>query len=550
MIIIYMGVPYYFLHIIKKYPNIIKKIQNLNIHNLYLDSNSIIYDVYNSLNSNDYESLELYINDIYKKVCKRIDELIIELKPKNKIYITFDGVAPVAKLKHQRTRRFKSNFTKELYKMQDFEEYKNTILKSGNFEWSTINITPGTEFMNNLDVFINDYYKNNSKIMISGSNEIGEGEHKIFSYIRNNKPYHKNTSTVVYGLDSDLIMLSLNHLYCNKQIFLYRETLEFINNINKELNPNENYVLNIKYLCKLIIDEMTNYVSYMNINSYNLLTDYILICFLIGNDFVYHNPSLNIRNNGIMKMLNIYKEVCNGNYTLTENGVINWKHFKNFMKMLALQEQDNLKEEYEIKNNLQKNLEYKIKKMEKNNEPKKDIFDFKLNNLPSLERNIEHYINVYEPGWEYRYYLKLFDVNINEVRLREICINYLESLEWTFKYYQSDCLDYRWSYKYNYAPLFNDVIKFIPEMQTDFINLNPEHPISNKVQLAYVLPKNYLYLLGNNIEKKLIDKYNKYYNENKEILWSWNKYFWQSNVIYPYLNIDELEKTILNIELN
>ena len=487
---------------------------------------------------------------MYIKVCKRIDELIIELKPKNKIYITFDGVAPVAKLKHQRTRRFKSNFTKELYKMQDFEEYKNTILKSGNFEWSTINITPGTEFMNNLDVFINDYYKNNSKIMISGSNEVGEGEHKIFSYIRNNKPYHKNTSTVVYGLDSDLIMLSLNHLYCNKQIFLYRETLEFINNINKELNPNENYVLNIKYLCKLIIDEMTNYVSYMNINSYNLLTDYILICFLIGNDFVYHNPSLNIRNNGIMKMLNIYKEVCNGNYTLTENGVINWKHFKNFMKMLALQEQDNLKEEYEIKNNLQKNLEYKIKKMERNNEPKKEIFDFKLNNLPSLERNIEHYINVYEPGWEYRYYLKLFDVNINEVRLREICINYLESLEWTFKYYQSDCLDYRWSYKYNYAPLFNDVIKFIPEMQTDFINLNPEHPISNKVQLAYVLPKNYLYLLGNNIEKKLIDKYNKYYNENKEILWSWNKYFWQSNVIYPYLNIDELEKTILNIELN
>ena len=71
---------------------------------------------------------------------------------------------------------------------------------------------------------------------------------------------------------------------------------------------------------------------------------------------------------------------------------------------------------------------------------------------------------------EYRYYLKLFDVNINEARLKEICINYLESLEWTFKYYQSDCLDIV-EYKYNYAPLFNDIIKFIPEMQTDFINL-------------------------------------------------------------------------------
>ena len=545
-----MGVPYYFLHIIKKYPNIIKKTQNLNIQNLYLDSNSIIYDVYNSINSNDYETLELFINDIYEKVCKKIDDLIKELNPKNKIYITFDGVAPVAKLKHQRTRRFKSNFTKELYKMQDFEEYKNNILKTGNFEWSTINITPGTEFMNNLDIFITNYYKQNSKVMISGSNNVGEGEHKIFSYIRNNKQYHKNTITVVYGLDSDLIMLSLNHLYCNKQIFLYRETLEFITNINKELNPNENYVLNIKYLFKLIIDEMTNYVSYMNINSYNLLTDYILICFLIGNDFVYHNPSLNIRNNGIMKMLNIYKDICNGNYTLTENGVINWKHFKNFMKQLALQEHDNLKEEYEIKNNLQKKIEYKIKKMERSGVSKKEIFDFKLDNLPGLERNIEHYINVYETGWEYRYYLKLFDVNINEERLREICVNYIESLEWTFKYYQNDCLDYRWSYKYNYAPLFSDVIKYIPEMQTDFINLNPERPISNKVQLAYVLPKNYLYLLGTNIEKTLINKYTEYYDENKEILWSWNKYFWQSNVIYPYLNIDELEKIILNIELN
>ena len=217
---------------------------------------------------------------------------------------------------------------------------------------------------------------------------------------------------------------------------------------------------------------------------------------------------------------------------------------------MALEEHDNLKEEYEIKNNLQKKIEYKIKKMERSGVSKKEIFDFKLDNLPGLERNIEHYINVYETGWEYRYYLKLFDVNINEERLREICVNYIESLEWTFKYYQNDCLDYRWSYKYNYAPLFSDVIKYIPEMQTDFINLNPERPISNKVQLAYVLPKNYLYLLGTNIEKTLINKYTEYYDENKEILWSWNKYFWQSNVIYPYLNIDELEKTILNIELN
>ena len=41
-----------------------------------------------------------------------------------------------------------------------------------------------------------------------------------------------------------------------------------------------------------------------------------------------------------------------------------------------------------------------------------------------------------------------------------------------------------------------------------------------------------------------------YYDEQKEIIWAWNKYFWQSNVVFNNLNIEELEKTILNIELN
>ena len=39
----------------------------------------------------------------------------------------------------------------------------------------------------------------------------GEGEHKIFDYIRENK-HINNEKTVIYGLDADLIMLTVNHL--------------------------------------------------------------------------------------------------------------------------------------------------------------------------------------------------------------------------------------------------------------------------------------------------------------------------------------------------
>ena len=45
-----MGIPSFFSYIIKNHNTILKKFNNssINIHNLYIDSNSIIYDAVNS----------------------------------------------------------------------------------------------------------------------------------------------------------------------------------------------------------------------------------------------------------------------------------------------------------------------------------------------------------------------------------------------------------------------------------------------------------------------------------------------------------------------
>ena len=49
-----MGIPYYFTYIIKNHNNIIDNLKNIsNIHELYLDSNSIIYD---SINMDNFEN--------------------------------------------------------------------------------------------------------------------------------------------------------------------------------------------------------------------------------------------------------------------------------------------------------------------------------------------------------------------------------------------------------------------------------------------------------------------------------------------------------------
>jgi 5'-3' exonuclease len=56
------------------------------------------------------------------------------------------------------------------------------------------------------------------EIHVSTSEFIGEGEHKIFNHVRKAGNYAKTLA--VYGLDADLIVLSLFNLsYCDNMFF-------------------------------------------------------------------------------------------------------------------------------------------------------------------------------------------------------------------------------------------------------------------------------------------------------------------------------------------
>jgi 5'-3' exonuclease len=554
-----MGIPSYFSYIVKQHREIIKKINSshfIKINNLYIDSNSIVYDIVNELNN---KSINITNNLIIDLTFEKIKEYIKIINPTNNVLIAFDGVAPVAKLKQQRRRRYLSWFQTELLNKLKSEENslncKNinndeTMYSKNNNKWETINITPGTKFMYDLkiglDIHFNKYREEhpNMNIIFSCSDEYGEGEHKIYQYIRNNDEYHKNTNTIIYGLDADLIMLSLIHLNISENIYLFRETPHFIKYIDNSLNPYELYVLDIPLLGNHIIDNINkngNKLSNTSLsqNKFNLIYDYILICFMLGNDFMPHFPSINIRCNGIDILLNAYKKFGK---QLTNGKIIFWRNLRTFVNILASSERENMIKEVEHLNKYkQKNnnisLSTPISSINK--------YENDLLNLPSKCRDIENYINPNDEGWEYRYYKSLFNIEIDDVRRKQICINYLEGLEWTIKYYSNDCKNWRWKYNYDYAPLLTDLIKFIPYFDTNFIDEQTcISPINELTQLCYVLPNKYLNLLPDNIRIKLLQEHPEWYSNNFNIKWSFCKYFWESNIDLCDINIQELENIL------
>ena len=140
-----MGIPSYFSYIVKNHSNIIKKYTDFlitkKINNLYIDSNSIIYDALYQIKMEVYNKKE-FENILLKKICEKIVEYINIIKPTDIVFIAFDGVAPFAKMEQQRNRRVKSVLERNILKeVQD----KETL------PWDKTAITPGTKFMTKMN---------------------------------------------------------------------------------------------------------------------------------------------------------------------------------------------------------------------------------------------------------------------------------------------------------------------------------------------------------------------------------------------------------------
>ena len=548
-----MGIPAYYSYLIKNYKKIIIKLDKLNknVHNFYLDSNSIIYNCLAEMKGTFNKS---FIDELIKKICLQIDIYIKEVKPKKLVYISFDGIAPVAKLKQQKERRFKSKIIAELIndsiEENIMENCKTQLDKEDKFDRTSI--TPGTYFMNNLNKKVKEYFRgrekayNVKKIIVSGSDERGEGEHKIFDYIRNNKEI--SDSHIIYGLDADLIILCLNHMYITKKIFLFRETPEFIRNLSADMDPGDLYIMNIEELMYYILGKMFGKDMRNNKNNVNCIKDYVFIMQFLGNDFMPHFPSLNIRTHGIEILLETYKNILGKKKMyIMDNGTIIWKHVRELVEEFANMELDNLKREYKIRDKMEMSVIRRESYESVNKELSKEVLEKSILNIPMKDRELEKAIDPFSYYWENRYYEKLFNTERNDENLKKICVNYIQGLEWNIVYYMEGCKDWKWKYNYCYPPLFRDLLKYIPLWDIEFIKEN-SHSISAVTQLAYVLPPSSLYLMPKQYQMTMI-KY-KHKKNDVALKWAFCRYFWESHFEFQLEKLDEIEEIIEDIDKN
>ena len=342
----------------------------LETDNLYIDMNGIIHPCSHPEHGPQPKNEQ----EMYENVCLYVDRLVRAVRPRKLLYLAIDGVAPRAKMNQQRSRRFRSaqeareRAATEVEVRNGLEEQGLTVPPPSEQPWDSNVITPGTKFMIDLSEYIRFYIRKriatdkawkNIKVIFSDASIPGEGEHKIMAHVRQQRGqpgYNPNLVHVLHGLDADLIMLALAtheaHFYILREEVLFgRKSMEdtekrreesgfamkqklldeAVGAVAMELPENANKPLqrlSVPILREYLANE---FASVMNppfkgeVSFERIVDDFVFMCFFVGNDFLPHLPSLDIRDGALDYLLNVYRRLLPGlgGYLTDHGGKVN-----------------------------------------------------------------------------------------------------------------------------------------------------------------------------------------------------------------------------------
>lgn len=558
-----MGIPSYFKSIINNFPTIL---HSQSFHNdindrVFLDFNCGIHQCSAILKKKNiiYESSDRFEHDLINEVINYLDVIYHFTKPQKLFFISIDGVPSRSKIIQQRSRRFNGMCRKkqsiEICHNMNEQFIKNKI----EHEWCSDSISPGTTFMNKLSLKIQNHLNTyNTECILSDSLEEGEGEFKIMQYIKEHTLVATNKNEqiidVIYGLDADLIMLSL--INKKSKIFLLREPVFF-----DTKNEEQFIYLNIEMLSIKLDDSLKIY--YKNQSLYVepdiLVLSYVFICMFLGNDFIPSLTYIKINNYGIDILVNQYINVVNkfGKHIIfkeNEQWKINYSILFEFIKLLS-HDEDRLFIDYDASYYSHSRYQY-----HQNNKDFEKKLESIINDNVLMFKDV---IKPTQPKWRQRYYYYLFgDANANGNIIPSICANYIEAVQWITDYYFNQTYHRTWFYRYNYSPTIVDLSNYLQIFLTENNNktnvklcskLYPDITISIEMQLLMILPITSINLIDDKFKHLVVDTksgFTHYYPLYTSFYTYLKRYFWECIPKLPEFDIIELYQHVEKITQN
>jgi len=447
-----MGIPRFYSWLAdQNFNNVLLTSRPSNVSSLSIDINSLFYIAANTaygLGDDDASKARRELirtvgftdvdADFRNTFFTLLSNIITQVGPADTVIIAVDGVVPSSKIQQQRHRR-----------------YRNALLRPADQLFDSNVFTPGTDFMISLDAYIEAWIKTNKKnlptVIYSSHLVPGEGEHKIMDYFRAGTVSGENNPSngihVLYGIDADLIMLSLiNPL---NGIYLARNDVDRVINIDS-----------LKVVIRQLLD--TNSLQVKDPNG-QAVSDFVTMIFLIGNDFIPHSPTLDYQPLSIKTMIDIYTQI---KIPLTNEEGIIWDNMWVFISKLAEKEPELLStgyvnnKEYFRSGNTVRPFKYPAKLFERsmvidNNNTRYfrfDIFRELWYQNELLPKNLTLLYSIF--GKE-----KNYDEIVSVDDIEDMCIYYFTGMEWTLLYYRYGMsgVNVDYYYPYLHSPLLTDL---------------------------------------------------------------------------------------------
>jgi 5''-3'' exonuclease len=550
--------------------------------------------------------------DMMLGIMHYLDRIITQIvKPKVSVFMAIDGVAPRAKLNQQRSRRFRSakdmrDAAAEAQKKQRgvVGQDKAASTTAGVFDSNCI--TPGTEFMEKvsrcIQYFIRKKIKEDPlwkhlKVIYSGHDVPGEGEHKIMQHIRDmkNQPgYKPNTRHCMYGQDADLIMLGLvSH---EPHFTLLREIVDFgagfsnnenaLKAVTKFTKQSDFQLLHLSILREYLNIEFSVTNAFLDSHQDSnkdkgfdlerIIDDFIFMTFLVGNDFLPHMPTLDIGDGAFDLLFNTYKDQRQswekGQYLTFQGRISDPARLERFLAVIGSAETEIFEKKEE---NEAKYIQKKRKWDKRDGKPqgpsdeeiaaveasKQDAYELMIQQMIARHGANAQFVQGWSPpvvndpavlpGKDYKgryYFEKLHLTPIDIEKHLDLRKAYIEGLQWCLAYYYRGCISWGWFYPYHYGPLISDLTNLPQVFQS--IVFEEGQPLKPFEQLmgclppasASIVPKPYRKLMCSP-DSPIIQ----FYPQEFEVDMNGKKNPWEGVNLLPFIDVNLLKKSILEL---